>query len=265
MTIGAFETYRAKIAAPTQTVFYTQNSLTVTAGRFSSGWLAGPNVGVAPTTAAVPARDIAGAIGQQNPLGTMRLGHMHFSRAASGFLVLCDRLSHQGGLAGNSAAAQTTNLPTAALTRYTTGEGVLACLEIYSLIGTTATTVTASYTNQAGTAGRTSVATVWGGTAFREANRVVFLPLQAGDTGVRAVASVTQAATTGTAGNYGVTLIKPIIAVPVVGGALQDHDALLGLTSQMQQVFTDACLFWLHMSVTTVTGVQVANLEFIED
>jgi hypothetical protein len=180
-------------------------------------------------------------------------------------LVLCDRLSHQGGLSGTATGAQTTNLPTAALTRYTDGVGVMLGLEIYTQIGTTATTITASYTDQDGNTGQTTAATAWGATGFREASRLVVLPLAAGDTGVRAVASVTAAATTGTAGNFGVTLFKPLVAIPCVGSVIQDHDALLGMSSQLVQILDDACLFWLYVSTTTTAGVLQASLEFIED
>ena len=129
--------------------------------------------------------------------------------AQFGFMLI-DRLSHQGGLSGIVAGAQTTNLPTAALTRYTDGVGVCIGLESYSAMGGTATTITASYTNQSGVSGQTTkaVASNSTGAAFQ------ILPLADGDTGVRSVESVTFAATTGTAGNIGVTLFKPIAFIP---------------------------------------------------
>jgi hypothetical protein len=88
-------------------------------------------------------------------------------------------------------------------------------LTIYSAIGGTATTVTVSYTNQAGVLGRTTAIQAIGGSGNSTAGRLIFLPLQAGDTGVRSVESVTLAATTGTAGNIGVTLFKILGAVCV--------------------------------------------------
>lgn len=265
MAIGALETYLAQ--RPTEIMHRTKIALTVVAGRMYSDWLVTPFAGTAPTTAAVPSRTIAGAIGQSNAASSavnLRLRRLAMARSNPGMMVLCDRLSHQGGLSGITTGAQTTNLPTAALTRYTDGEGVMAALEIYTQIGATSTTVTASYTNQAGTAGRTTQATPWGNTGFREASRFVILPLQQGDTGVRAVASVTNAATTGTAGAFGVTLFKPLLVVPV-SGAFQDMDAMLGLACQNLRILDDACLFWLHMSTTTSTGVLQYTAEFAQD
>lgn len=266
MTIGAFETYLAQAA--TETIHQTKVSLTTVAGRHYSTWLTTPFAGTAPTTAAVPSRTIAGAIGQQNAVNSstnLRLRNLQFSRAQSGMIILCDRLSHQGGLSGTVTTNQTTNLPTAALTRYTDGVGVMAGLEIYTQIGATATSVNVSYTNQDGTSGIGSPQTVFGGTAFREASRMVILPLAAGDSGVRAVASVTVLATTGTAGNFGVTLFKPLLALPVIGGAVQNYDSMLAMNGQMPRILDDACLFWLHVSTTTSTGIFAYTANFAQD
>jgi hypothetical protein len=180
--------------------------------------------------------------------------------------MLADRLSHQGGLSGTVTTAQTTNLPTAALTRYTTGVGVIAALDVYTQIGTTATTVNASYTNQDGTAAVASQATPFGATGFREASRSIILPLAQGDTGVRSVESVTVLATTGTAGNFGVTLYRPLLLFPI-GGLNQWYDInpLLGGGSNMPEVLDDACLYWLFVADTTASGILQASLSFEED
>jgi hypothetical protein len=94
---------------------------------------------------------------------------------------------------------------------------------------------------------------------------MTLLPLQQGDSGVRAVASVTAAASTGTVGNFGVTLFKPLMSIPVVGPVIQDHDALVGLASQFERIIDDACLFWCHISTAAGTGVFQMTAEFIED
>ena len=176
-----------------------------------------PGTAVAPTTAVVPTNATQGCIGQTDPASGYKkwLHSIGGVGSAAGTLVLYDLLSHQGGLSGTSApAAQTTNLPTAALTRYTSGLGVEIWLKIYTQIGASATTVTASYTNTTPTAGRTTTAVAIGAANNREMTRVIALPLQAGDRGVTSVGSVTLAATTGTAGNFGVSLVKRIAEIP---------------------------------------------------
>lgn len=181
----------------------------------------------------------------------------------SGAILLCDRLSHQGGLVGNLATTQTTNLPTAALPRYTTGVGVHAGLIIQTAIGATGTTFTVSYTNQAGTAGRTSKPSQIGTSVRRGAWIFIPITLADGDTGVRSVESVTLAATTGTAGDIGVVLYKPLFLFPswtvyedvtywdtIKAGKLIEilPDAALMTIAKISAVFNDEC----HMKIADV-------------
>lgn len=125
--------------------------------------------------------------------------------------LLIDRLVHQGGLVGNLNTTQTTNLPTTALTRYTSGAGVMMALEGFTSWGSTATVISVSYTNQAGTSGRTgTLGTIAGAGTAVSAKAFLPIGLQAGDSGVRSVESVTLSVSTGTAGNAGIVLYKPI-------------------------------------------------------
>jgi hypothetical protein len=212
-----------------------------------------PAVGVAPTTAVAPTRATAGAWGQQNggagqlyiPRVTLQGGSNSSSQLGiNGVLVIADRLSHQGGLSGTVTTAQTTNLPTAALTRYTTGAGVHLALEIYTAVGGTQTTVTASYTDEAGNTGNTTQAVGFGSTSSNLASQMIPLPLASGDSGVRAVASVTVLATTGTAGNFGVTLYKPLLWLPVGAPRDQrDYEIIRGaLGGGLPEILDEACL-----------------------
>jgi hypothetical protein len=264
MAITDFSTYTTKRQAPYQSRHTTKNSLTTVAGQWYSLWATAPLAGAAPTTAAVPTNATTGALEQGNSATTLRVLEYVLSLASGGMLVLCDRLSHQGGLSGTTTTAQTTNLPTAALTRYTTG--AIAAYEIYTIIGTTATTITASYTNQAGTTGRTTLASVFGATNNREVGRLIPFTLQQGDTAVQAVASATVLATTGIAGNFGITIFKPLVALPILayGSAPRLLDALLDL-EQIPDVQSDACLFWAVCAQTTASGVLQACLQFAED
>lgn len=256
MAITDLATYTTELGAQRDINGLNVASLTTAAGRWYDLWTSTPPVGAAPTTAAVPTRTTTGALGQENPAGGSQKSIIgtRFSALNPGQYMLIDRLSHQGGLSGTVATAQTTNLPTSALTRYTSGAGVMIGLTIYTQIGTTATTVTASYTNQAGTSGRTTPLVAIGATGFREAGRLILLPLQAGDTGVRAVASVTLAATTGTAGAFGVTLFTPlyVICVPDGSGVLPTGGFLSGSTfGGIPAVVDDSCLSLLYCGQST--------------
>ena len=115
-------------------------------------------------------------------------------------------------------------------------------IEIYTQIGAVATTITASYTNQAGTAGKTTLATAIGGTNLREESRIIRLPLADGDTGVQSVQSVTLAGSTGTAGSFGVVIAKPIDILLVEGaGAAGFRDMIAGMPT-LPEIASNSCL-----------------------
>lgn len=183
-------------------------------------------------------------------------GRFNTSGAAGMAACVIDLLNHHNGMSGIVTTEQTTNLPsgsTAALTRYTSGEGVMIGLVIYTTIGSTGTTVTVRYTNSSGVGNRTSPATTFGG-GVRQAGSIVPIPLQAGDTGVRSVEGVTLAGTTGTAGSFGVSLFKPLamFALNDVMGAMPlDAVSSGGVTGQLALAHPDACLTIMPFGQTT--------------
>ena len=190
--------------------------------------------------------------------GTLQIvgGRFNTSGIAGAALVAIDLLNVSGGLSGVVTTEQTTNLPTAALTRHTTGEGVMIGLIVHGIVGTTATTVTVRYTNQAGTPNQVSTATSFGSTGFREAFRVILIPLAAGDTGVRSVEGVTVTATTGTAGNFGVCLFKPLMQFSLdstTGTMPIDAVSSGGMIGSMAEFDDDACLTF--MTLTPVSQI----------
>jgi hypothetical protein len=272
VAISTYAAYLAKIDMA-QRAEQILNSTSRISGNqlFWSQWTnSASSAGVAPSTAVVPDRTTVGSLGQTNASATgLRLSRATMtSNSASPFgLVLCDRLSHQGGLSGTTTGAQTTNLPTAALTRSTDGLNVMAAVEIYAQIGATAQTFTCSYTNQAGTASRTSIAVPIGGTSVQEVliNKFQVMTLQAGDLGVKSVESLTLSASTGTAGNFGVTLFRPIMTFPGVYDEAQEFDAILGLGANMHLIPQDACLFWLVATTTGTIPGHCIDVKLIED
>jgi hypothetical protein len=236
-------------------------------GRISSmfAWIGTQCHGTYPTSAAYPTRATAGALGQANPGGGREKWLVGVAASASqmGTLILYDRLAHIGNLSGTATGAQTVNLTLSGL-RYSAGTGVQIWLEIHTQIGASSTTITASYTNQAGTSGQTTQATAWGNTNFREKDRIVILPLASGDSGVQAVASVTAAATTGTAGAFGVVLVRPLLYIPISGSSLAvARDLVTGLPS-LQKIETDACLAWAWVATVATAPQVVASVHSVE-
>jgi hypothetical protein len=220
---------------------------TPVAGRMGSLWTYDgmPAGGAVPTTGAIPDRTTTGAIPFTAP-GGGRDKHLigaAVSSIVAGAYLLCDRLFHIGGLSGTSTSDQDVQdePPSPALTRNTGGVVNMVFYEIYTQIGTSTTTLTMTYTNQAGTGSQTSTINI-GATGFREVTRAQRIPLAAGDTGVRAVEKVKLTATTGTAGNFGITIVQPLAWIPVgSAGTLGWRDYTTGLPG-IPTIHPDACL-----------------------
>ncbi|MDH4158668.1 MAG: hypothetical protein OEV62_00240 [Actinomycetota bacterium] len=265
--LADWDAYAAALTGPRELApFHKLGVTTGIAGRVWDLWQSLPLLGAAPSTAVVPTRSTAGALGQSD--ADSEQSYIVGGRLATtmaGLWVLCDRLSHQGGLSGTVTTPQTTNLPTAALTRYTSGAGVWCALSIYAAVGTTAASVTVSYTNQAGTSGRTSTAVVFGSANFRELSRLVLIPPQAGDTGFRSVESVTVLSTTGSAGNFGVTLFRPLAAFMVDTASGQTSLSLAdgGMFGGVPEVVDDACLFWMVIPGLALTPSVGGDVRFM--
>lgn len=170
--------------------------------------------------------------------------------------ILVDLLNISGGMDGTATTPQSTNLPggsTAALTRYTNGEGVMAGLVFWSSVGAITVTATVNYTNTAGTSGCTT--TLPFGTTGAP-TRIIPIPLAAGDTGVRSVQSVTLSASTGAAGNFGLCLFKPL-SIFTVNDAAGSHifDAVTtgGFIGALNAIQPNACL-----SLMGICNIQTA-------
>lgn len=245
-------------------------------GRWTSLWAyegSGATHGYAatpPTTSAVCTSATDGALeplvnaGVGNDLWLTGMGWNGGS--VYGTLLIYDRLVHQGGLSATVTTAQTTNLPTSALTRYsgTASVGNKIWLEVYTQTGTTATTVSASYTNQAGTSGRTTPLVTFGGTGYRGPQQLIELPYQQGDTGVQSVESVTVTATTGTAGAFGVVIARPLMAVSYMQtGTGEFRDGFTG-GSGLIKVLNDACLAFVFMSGGTAVPTPMIDVHIVE-
>jgi len=132
-------------------------------------------------------------------------------------LCLADYLLYYPFIDTDAVGEQQDTIATNALSRYTTGAGV-QMMAVGQSASSAVGTFTVSYTNQDGTAGRTSQSTFTkiisgGGTLVSSSNNAVtgshpFIGLQAGDTGVRSVESVTFTAAGG--GLMAIVLVKPL-------------------------------------------------------
>lgn len=273
MSVSTLSALLAKLRNPSQLSAFVKNGQVTTGTHWNSEWIqpGDPAAASTPgTTAAICDRTTPGAVGQLNKAGSEQrawLRQMTSGGSAAnlmGALLLVDRLAHVGGLSGTVTTAQTVAFP--ALTRSTSGEGVWAGAEIYTAVGATGTTATISYTNTVPTAGQTSPAIVFGGSGFQNARKVMPFGYASGDTGITAVASVTVLATTGTAGNFGVSLFKTLGWWPLNNASpYGNRGTPLDLPGPMPVIPDDACLQLLHFGSGQVATILTAQLTFFED
>jgi hypothetical protein len=267
MALTDFDEYVEKLKENRVADFQLSTSIARTL-RLNASWQSFNPAPAVPTTSVALNKDSAQSIGPIPDISTGRLtflgGRFNTSTFGAGGMLLVDLLNVSGGLNATLTTAQTTNLPTAPLTRYTSGEGVMAGIVVYTIIGTTYTTVTISYTNSSGVSGRTSTATTFGGGFFREVGVLIPIPLQAGDTGVESIESVTVTATTGTAGNFGVCMFKPLamISLESATGAMPLDSVSTGcIIGSLAEIDPDACLAISVFSAvsTSLTGALILS------
>jgi hypothetical protein len=256
MSISSLDTYKNLLRTSRDVNNFNIATITSVAGRPFDLWAAIVPTGTTPTSPVQLFSSSTGAIGQANAEGGLEnfIIGARFSALNPGTYLICDRLSHQGGLSGNaSGVLQTLNLPTAPLPRYTDGKGVMAGLTINTAVGTTLTSVSAEYTNELGVSARNTPLTGIGSTGFNNLRRFIFLPLQEGDFGVRSIESIRTTASTGTQGNIGVVLFKPLYVICVeAGSGVVSGGFITGFTSGgIPKIENDACLFLINISMFT--------------
>ena len=183
-----------------------------------------------------------------------------------GTFILYDRLYHNRNLSGTVITEQTVQGDPAspAITRYTDGVGNMAFIEIYTNIGGTLTTVKMTYTNQDGVTGQVSELTGIGNNARLESGRAIPMPLKKGDTGVRAVKSVQITATTGTVGDFGVTIAHPLAMFSHLGGRVCAwRDYTTGVPG-IPKIFDNECLALMCMPNTSTTPDIFGSFTMVE-
>lgn len=215
-----------------ETLFYFKDITSTTQGLLTTGAFTDfwrfPGIpgdgGAVPTSPTAPTRTTVGALPFFiNPSGSQQkwIIRATIAPALTGNFYLYDRLLHVSGLSGTSTSVQTVG---GTLTRYTDAEaaGNRAYVQIYSPVGTTGTTLTVNYTDHAG-ASRTTVVPLIGSTGFREIGKLIPIIPIAGTRGFRSVDSVQLAASTGTTGDFGITILRNLVdmSCSVVGSAEQ--------------------------------------------
>jgi hypothetical protein len=229
------------------------------AGQFFSLWQATgvPGAGATPTTAAVPTSATTGAFGftNQTAPATSYLAWLavQCGNSASN-LEIHDRLAHMGGLSGivttsQGALSLVTSSPGAARLGDANYSDVQWWLEVYTALGATGVNATVAVEYNDGTTGNLAAIALG---ATPRAGRMYPLVSAVAGKFIRAVTGVTLSATTGTAGNFGITATRPrtSVSVPLLNKTEAFDWAQLGLPS----IPNDSCLMMLMLCGTTSTG-----------
>lgn len=170
---------------------------------------------------------------------------------------------------GNQALNNAVTLP-----RYTNGAGVQAFITPSTVMGAGTPNIQLTYTNQAGTAGKVTPATLPAANATAPVTQIVysgtgagkygpFMPLAAGDSGIRSVEQFNLSATM-TSGVLNLVLCKPLMTLPITTLGVTAERDLVNQFMSMPKIFDGACLSWLMLAGanTPVASPLSGHLEF---
>ena len=188
-------------------------------------------------------------------------------------LMLVDMLGFYNITSVTTTGAQTLN-NTVTLPRYTDGAGVQAFLTPSTVMGAATPNITLNYTNSAGTAGKATPATLPIGNTAAAVTSIVhsgtgtgkygpFIPLAAGDAGIRSVQSINLSASY-VSGVLNLVLCKPIMTLPITTLGVTAERDLVNQFASMPLIYDGACLNWLMLAgaATPVAAPLSGHLEF---
>lgn len=255
MAISTQDQLVAAVAAG-QSLEFFKTSATASAGFHSAAFRApGQPTGSAaiPTTVGNTLSRISpGAMPLPAPSATTYLSSFSASCTSAGPVILYDRIAEFGGLSGIVTTTQAVSA-LALPARATGATNVELWIESYAAGGATAVpTVTAAYTNQSGTAGRTATLQTGFPANGAPQGRTYRMTLQAGDTGVQSVQSLTLSVSSGTAGNLGFVLRRRIQQGTIV--AANSGFERSWAETDLAQIPNDACLEFIQLASNTFSG-----------
>lgn len=243
---------------------------TLVAGRPASLWPLGGTPGAGSQDATLNGAVLSssttipnGAIAHYDPAsGNSYFAYLDAIATQAGQLLVLDRLWSNGGYTITSTAAQNSTTPTWPSrcptsgtddTPATTGLGVMLAVEVSAATGAGTPTITISYTNQAGTAGKTAT-NIQATVASSAIGATYFIGLAAGDTGVRSVQSLTLSATW-TSGTINLVAYRVLGSLPVLALIPASTDSLTGLGTRIY----NGTVPWLVFIPNTTTATIVSG------
>jgi len=247
-----------------QFVSYTKTAsrTTVATGWFSIFDLAGnPGAGTfagTSTTAGVVPTDATAGCPTIIDFGSGNTGYLtgvDFGCSVACRLKLFDMLYKAGAYAYNSGTTTVTSPPSySSRIPNSNYSGTQIWIEVTTAFVAAATwTVTVNYTNQDGTAAKTTGSIGSLANANLTLGRMYMLPLAAGDTGVQKIESVTVTTGSATAGAFNVLVVRPLWSGRV--RIANDGDVHDITKTAMPQIFQDSAIIAIANADSTTSGV----------
>ena len=237
------------------------------AGQYHSLWRATgqPGQGAIPTAAANCNQSTVGGMkfSQQTAPANSYLAYLEaLSSVSASTMEVHDRLMHMGGLNGTLTTAQTVGIDFNGATADNMAERIGDAdfsdiqwwLEWYTDTGATVTTATVAVTYNDGTTGNltgVSLAATRRASFMQSLNGLI--PAAAAGKFIRAVNTVTLSASTGAAGNFGVTAtrLRGSLFIPIANAKFSADWANLPINT----IPNSACPFIAVLASTTSTGL----------
>lgn len=170
---------------------------------------------------------------------------------------------------GDQALNNTVTLP-----RYTDGAGVQAFVTATTAMGATAPNIRITYTDSDANTGNLTPGTLPIGNASAPIGQIVysgtgtgkygpFLPLAAGDKGIRSVQQFNLASTY-TSGALSLNLCKPLLTLPMTTLGVAAERDLMNQLPSLPRIYDGACLAWLMYAgaATPVNSAFFGHCDF---
>lgn len=209
---------------------------------------------------------LKGWINPTSPATLHVLGCSAIAIAGSGGeLIVVDRIAH--AQIANAQATGNFSPNIDATSRLAAGEGAQIYCEVSSALSAAANSRTFTYTNQDGTAGR--VTPSWSSVASAGTTRTpyanfVYVPLAAGDFGVRSIQSTNLVSGSAT-GQFDVCLVKPIFRMPLAGVAVPVQRDYVIEFPQLPRIYDDACLQFIFLPISAATQMVAGEIVLAEN
>lgn len=269
MAIATWDALLAALATG-QRIGWHKLSVTSTAGGFYTMWDVQGDPGAGSlaigntTTGLIPTDATAGAFTITDPTGANLLYLAQANIGAAGPLqgILYDRLWHAGSFNANQAIGTPFNLGTAtALTRPdANGENTEIWLETNVATSNTATSISFTYTNSAGATGRVTPAISIQNFLTR---RMLPIPFQSGDIGVRSIQSYTTSGTVASAGTFNIVIIRRLFADAIPGSQVGPGPRS-AMEIGMPRIYSDSCLALMAYAFTTSTNAWLGDATIVQ-